>query len=67
MTGHYPFVTSNREMLLKWDMPHVYTGCSRMTMQWNGTPLYKSNVHPEYCYIPDGVDWDFLDSLILTE
>lgn len=66
LTGQYSFSTRSREMMLQLDMPQRVYWLFLYDDIIELYPLHGANPRPEYYYIPDGIDWNCLDSLITS-
>ena len=65
LTGHYDFREHDRSLILLFDTPNGTLGLDLEDTTVNLTKFWGEKITQEQFYVPGGLDWDFLDTVIL--
>lgn len=66
ITGDYAFSGSDRELTIIYDGPDGILSMILYNQVIKVVPLYKQDSGTKYYYLPDGTDWEYLDSIIIA-
>lgn len=65
LTGHYDFMENDRSLILLFDTPNGTLGLDMEDTTVNLTKFWGKEITQERLLVPDGLDWAFLDTVIL--
>ncbi len=64
LTGNYDFQDTDRSLILLFDTPNGTLGLDLNDTTANLTKFWGKEITQERFYVPGGLDWDFLDTVI---
>lgn len=65
LTGNYDFSGPSRSLVLLYDTPKGTLGIDLNNESIGLTKFWEKNISQERLYVPGGLDWDYLDTLLL--
>ena len=65
ITGKYTYEESNRELNIQYNSPEGLLSLILYDNAIRVIPLYERSAS-QYYYLPDGTDWKYLDSILMT-